>query len=166
MFLVCFKQQIWLQNYARTLDEMEYYRKFIYILGIVTITSNSHGVDFKKKILPMLEKKCMSCHREPYKTDFGRTKKPKGNLILNTPEGIKKGDKGKAIVANNPNASSIYKRVKLEKNHDRFMPPLGKEDPLTKQELKDLENWIKKGADTGDWKGTNFKNTIIKSVKP
>ena len=73
----------------------------------------------------------MSCHREPYKTNFGRTKKPKGNLILNTPEGIKKGDKGKAIVAKNPSASSIYIRVTLKKEHDKFMPPQGKEEPLT-----------------------------------
>ena len=145
---------------------MEYYRKFIYILIIVIITSNSRGIDFKTKVLPMLEKKCMSCHREPYKTNFGRTKKPKGNLILNTPGGIKKGDKGKAVVANNPSGSSIYRRVTLEKNHDRFMPPQGKEDPLTEKELKDLENWIKKGADTGDWKGKTFKNTVPKSVKP
>ena len=108
----------------------------------------------------------MSCHREPYKTNFGRTKKPKGDLILNTPEGIKNGDKGKAIIAKNPGASSIYKRVTLKKDHDRFMPPQGKEKPLTKEELKDLKNWIKEGADTGDWKGKTFKNTVPKSVKP
>ena len=108
----------------------------------------------------------MSCHREPYKTNFGRTKKPKGNLILNTPEGIKKGDKGKAIVAKNPSASSIYIRVTLKKEHDKFMPPQGKEEPLTTKELKNLEEWIKPGADTGDWKGKNFENTLPRSINP
>ena len=111
------------------------------------------GSDFTKTVLPTLQKKCMSCHREPYKTKYGRIKKPKGKLILNTPNGIKK-----SVLPNNPNQSLLYKRVTLDKEDDKFMPPLGKEEPLTEKELKNLRDWIQSGAKTDNWKGTNFNN--------
>ena len=93
----------------------------------------------------------MSCHREPYKTKYGRVKKPKGKLILNTPNGLKK-----SVIPNNPEKSPLFKRVTLEKEDDNFMPPQGKEDPLTKNELKYLRDWIQSGAKTGTWKGTDL----------
>ena len=111
------------------------------------------GSEFTKNVLPTLQKKCISCHREPYKTKYGRIKKPKGKLILNTPNGIKK-----SILPNNPNQSLLYKRVTLDKEDDKFMPPLGKEEPLTEKELKNLRDWIQSGAKTDNWKGTNFNN--------
>ena len=111
------------------------------------------GSEFTKNVLPTLQKKCMSCHREPYKTKYGRIKKPKGKLILNTPNGIKR-----SVTPNKPNESLLYKRVTLDKEDDKFMPPQGKKEPLTKEELKNLKNWIQSGAKTDNWKGTNFKN--------
>ena len=111
------------------------------------------GSEFTKTVLPTLQKKCMSCHREPYKTKYGRIKKPKGKLILNTPSGIKR-----SVTPNKPNQSLLYKRVTLDNEDDKFMPPQGKEEPLTKEELKNLKNWIQSGAKTDNWKGTNFNN--------
>ena len=111
------------------------------------------GSEFTKTVLPTLQKKCISCHREPYKTKYGRIKKPKGKLILNTPNGIKR-----SVTPNKPNESLLYKRVTLDKEDDKFMPPQGKEEPLTKEELKNLKNWIQSGAKTDNWKGTNFNN--------
>ena len=114
-------------------------------------SSNLLGSEFIKKVLPTLQKKCMSCHREPYKTKYGRVKKPKGKLILNTQNGLKK-----SVIPNNPEQSPLFKRVTLEKEDDEFMPPQGKEDPLTKNELKNLRDWIQSGAKTGTWKGTDL----------
>ena len=129
-------------------------RVIINILAIGNfLSSNLHGSEFTKTVLPTLQKKCMSCHREPYKTKYGRIKKPKGKLILNTPNGIKK-----SVLPNNPNQSLLYKRVTLDKEDDKFMPPLGKEEPLTEKELKILRDWIQSGAKTDNWKGTNFNN--------
>ena len=111
------------------------------------------GSEFTKNVLPTLQKKCMSCHREPYKTKYGRIKKPKGKLILNTPSGIKR-----SVTPNKPNQSLLYKRVTLNKEDDKFMPPQGKEEPLTEKELKNLRDWIQSGAKTGNWKGSKFYN--------
>ena len=116
-------------------------------------TLHLYGSEFTKTVLPTLQKKCISCHREPYKTKYGRIKKPKGKLILNTPNGIKR-----SVTPNKPNESLLYKRVTLDKEDDKFMPPQGKEEPLTKEELKNLKNWIQSGAKTDNWKGTNFNN--------
>tara|TARA_B100001559_G_scaffold136592_1_gene114669 strand:- start:318 stop:716 length:399 start_codon:yes stop_codon:yes gene_type:complete len=111
------------------------------------------GSEFTKTVLPTLQKKCISCHREPYKTKYGRIKKPKGKLILNTPSGIKR-----SVTPNKPNQSLLYKRVILNKEDDKFMPPQGKEEPLTEKELKNLRDWIQSGAKTGNWKGSKFYN--------
>ena len=116
-------------------------------------TLHLYGSEFTKTVLPTLQKKCISCHREPYKTNYGRIKKPKGKLILNTPNGIKR-----SVTPNKPNESLLYKRVTLDKEDDKFMPPQGKEEPLTKEELKNLKNWIQSGAKTDNWKGTKFDN--------
>ena len=129
------------------------------VLRVITIflaigsfsSSNLLGSEFIRKVLPTLQKKCMSCHREPYKTKYGRVKKPKGKLILNTPNGLKK-----SVIPNNPEQSPLFKRVTLKKEDDEFMPPQGKEDPLTKNELKNLRDWIQSGAKTRGWKGTDL----------
>ena len=127
------------------------------LLGSLALVLPATAADFKKDVLPLLEKKCMSCHREAYKTSSGRTKKPKGKLILSTPAGIKAGgSEGDAIVAKNSAKSLAYTRVTLDKTDDDFMPPEDKGDPLTEAELKALKEWIDAGAETGDWKGTKF----------
>ena len=65
-------------------------RQIIFFLTIGNLsTLHLYGSEFTKTVLPTLQKKCISCHREPYKTKYGRIKKPKGKLILNTPNGIK-----------------------------------------------------------------------------
>ncbi len=117
--------------------------------------------DFEKDVLPVLENKCMACHREAYKTASGRTKKPKGGLRLDNPAEILKGgdsqeDGDASLTPKDSGKSLIYGRVTLDKDHDDFMPPEGKADPLTDAELKALKDWIDAGADFGDWKGTKF----------
>ena len=84
---------------------------------------------------------------------MAKSKKQKAWQILNTPNGIKR-----SVNLNKPNVSLLYKRVTLDKEDDKFMPPQGKEEPLTKEELKNLKNWIQSGAKTDNWKGSNFNN--------
>ena len=136
---------------------MNRYSLITTLLLFSALKITSSAADFKADVLPLLEKKCMSCHREAYKTSSGRTNNPKGKLILSTREGIKKGgSEGDAIVAKDSAKSLAYTRVTLDKDHDDFMPPEGKADPLTADELKALKEWIDGGAETGDWKGTKF----------
>lgn len=136
---------------------MNCYSYTITLFCLALLRISVPAADFQKDILPILEEKCMSCHREPYKTASGRTKKPKGKLILSTPDGIKKGgSEGDAIVAKDVEKSLVYKRTTLDKTDDDIMPPEDKGEPLTADELKALKEWIESGAETGDWKGTKF----------
>ena len=50
-------------------------------------------VDFEKQILPVFKAKCFKCHEKEHTDDTGKLKKPKGGLVLSTPEGVKKGGK-------------------------------------------------------------------------
>lgn len=99
----------------------------------------------------------MSCHRETYKDpERGRTRKPKGDLRMDTPEEIlKAGESEKvAVTPGKPDESEALARVLLPEDSDDFMPPKG--DPLTKEEVELLRKWIGEGAKFGAWKGTKF----------
>jgi hypothetical protein len=92
---------------------------------------------FRDAVLPILEKKCFSCH--------SATKK-KGGLRLDTEEFILLGGKNGAILtAGNPENSSIYLSMLLPEDDDNHMPPKGKPQ-LTLQEIAVFHQWIKEGA--------------------
>src|SRR5688572_28564668 len=96
-------------------------------------------VDFAKDILPIFRANCIACHNE---------KDREGELVLETPEAIRKGgETGPAVVAGK-GLESLLLRVsaKLEKP---FMPPRTNKVwayPLTPQELGLLKLWIDQGA--------------------
>lgn len=48
----------------------------------------------------------------------------------------------------------MFERVTLPPDEDDFMPPKGKADPLTPEEVDLLKRWIDEGADFGDWRGS------------
>jgi len=92
---------------------------------------------FRDAVLPILEKKCFSCH--------SATKK-KGGLRLDTEEFILLGGKNGAILtAGNPENSSLYLFMLLPEDDDNHMPPKGKPQ-LTPQEIAVFHQWIKEGA--------------------
>lgn len=95
---------------------------------------------FRDAVRPILEKKCFACHN-PNKT--------KGDLLMTTLEGIKKGGENGAIFTPfRPDSSQMIQMALLPEADDRHMPPQGKPQ-LTAEELKVLHFWIKKGADFG-----------------
>lgn len=127
--------------------------------AFASITSvSAQDVDFEKSILPILEEKCMSCHRAPY-TDprTERAKKPKSGYRMDTAELIGKGgDENEAnIVAGKGGESPVYKYTTLTEDDDWVMPPKG--DLLTKEQQDLIKKWIDEGAKMGEWKETKFK---------
>jgi WD40 repeat protein len=93
-------------------------------------------VDFTKEIMPILTDKCETCHSSSNK---------KGKYDLSTYEGLMKGGKrGAAIVPGKPDESLFFKLVSRKQRP--AMPPRGKGDPLTAQELALVQLWITQGA--------------------
>lgn len=130
------------------------------ILGLAlsaTRASAADKVDFEKQVLPILKAKCFKCHEKEHTDDTGKLKKPKGGLVLNTPEGIKKGGKedgDKVCQPGKGKDSTLYVSATLPASDDKAMPPDGKGDRVTKAELELIKQWIDGGADFGAWKGS------------
>lgn len=79
---------------------------------------------FADIIQPVLDKRCVSCH-----------KKKKGGLILTSKEYLLKGGKnGEAIKPGNPGESNLHTALLLPEDDDKHMPPQGKTQ-LTKDQV-------------------------------
>ncbi len=102
-----------------------------------TVTMRVGTSEYATVIAPILEMRCVGCHNE---------KKSKGNLRLDTPEGIEAGgDLGAVLVAMKPQESEIVVRLKLPLDDEDHMPPKAKPQPEAK-EIEAIESWIARGA--------------------
>jgi hypothetical protein len=117
-------------------------------------TAADAKADYQKEIWPILKENCLKCHKAAYKDPkTGRTKKPKGDFRIDSPQEIMKGSEdGDAIVPGKPDKSPLYVLTTLGEDHDDIMPPKG--DPLTKAQQELLKKWIAEGADFGTFKPT------------
>jgi hypothetical protein len=99
--------------------------------------STKKEVTFSKDIKPLFEKACFKCHGE---------EKQKGRLRVDSIEAIKKGgDNGPVIVIGKSEKSSLVHTI-AGLVEDMMMPPEGKADPLTKEEIGLVRAWIDQGA--------------------
>ncbi|MFT5883645.1 MAG: putative membrane protein [Arcticibacterium sp.] len=93
-----------------------------------------HVLIFEDVVEPILEKKCIQCHRSD---------KKKGELVMSSHEGIFKGGKGGSII--DKAHSELIRRVTLDPADEEFMPTDGK-TPLTRNEIEILKWWVAQGA--------------------
>ncbi len=109
-------------------------------------------VSFEKDIYPLVKNSCLDCHKPPYEDERGRTRKPKGDLVLVSKEGFEAGGEDGAIIeAGKPEDSPFYAMTILPIEHDEHMPPEGKADEWTDDQKALVKKWIEQGADYGDW---------------
>lgn len=115
-------------------------------------------VDFEKQILPILEERCIECHKAPFELN-GRIKEPKAGLRLDGAGHIMIGsDDGPVVIVDHPSRSSLYLRVTLPKSDDDIMPPKGETLSFYEQEL--IRKWIAQGVDFGKWVGATDRLDI------
>jgi len=107
------------------------------------------AVDFRTEVLPILKGRCIECHQDPA-TNSG--KRPKGGLRLDGKHWIMKGTRsGPVIVPGDPDLSTLYELISLDKDDPDLMPP--KSDGLSKTEIQTIRTWIAEGSSFGDWVG-------------
>jgi hypothetical protein len=125
---------------------------YLPILSLPFIASSAFGqIDFRKEVLPILQDRCIECHKAPYKQN-GKLKEPKAGLRLDGGAHILHGsDDGKVVVSNHPRESPLYQRIILPADDDDVMPPKG--DPLTTSQQEVIRKWIAQGVDFGTWVG-------------
>ena len=108
------------------------------------IPAADEPVSFNDHILPLFEKRCLSCHGETYVKN-GRTIKPTAGLQLNTHEMVLKGNlDGTVVTPGDPTVSTLYQVTILPDDDPELMPPKG--DPLTDEERTMIKRWILEGA--------------------
>lgn len=94
-------------------------------------------VTFDKDIKPLFEKSCFKCHGE---------EKQKAKLRVDSLASIKKGsENGEVLVVGKSDKSSIVHTI-AGLVEDMMMPPEGKADPLTKEQIGLVRAWIDQGA--------------------
>lgn len=99
--------------------------------------SDKKGVTFAKDIKPLFEASCVKCHGP---------EKQKADLRLDSLEAaLKGGEGGKCIVPGNSAKSGLVHAVS-RLDEDSAMPPEGKADPLTKEQVGLIRAWIDQGA--------------------
>jgi hypothetical protein len=104
--------------------------------GFVDKPTQDQLAFFEKKIRPVLTDNCYKCHS-------AEAEKLKGELLLDTRDGLRKGGTtGPSIVPGNPDRSTLIKALH-GKNPDTAMPPKGK---LPDAVIADFEAWVKMGA--------------------
>ena len=99
--------------------------------------STKKDVTYAKDIKPLFEKSCFKCHGPD---------KQKGKLRLDSLEAVKKGgEDGEVIVAGKSEKSTLVHAI-AALDPDMTMPPEGKGDPLTKEQIGLVRAWIDQGA--------------------
>jgi hypothetical protein len=92
---------------------------------------------YEAAIQPLLEARSYSCHNE---------KKAKGNLVMTKIDRFLKGGKdGTPWKPGEPENSLLIKRLLLDADDKKHMPPKGKPQ-LSEREISLLHQWIGKGA--------------------
>jgi Planctomycete cytochrome C len=101
-------------------------------------------IDFDRDIQPILATSCIRCHGP---------EKPRSRFHLDNREAALKGgnENTNDIVPGDSSKSLLIKYV-ARQVPDMEMPPVGKGDPLTPQQIAMLRNWIDQGA---GWSTTN-----------
>jgi hypothetical protein len=100
----------------------------------------SQKVDFNTQVKPIINKKCIACH--------GGVKRESDFSLLFRQDAMAKAKSGKfAIIPGNASGSELIRRINSHDPEER-MPY--KKDPLTKEEIEVLTEWINEGAQWGD----------------
>lgn len=95
-----------------------------------------HSTAFESAAI-IFEQNCVVCHGE---------NKQKGDLRLDTKEGLLKGGKAGSLLAANGSESVLLERILLPIEDDDHMPPKEKKQ-LTEIEISFLSWWVKNGAE-------------------
>lgn len=137
-------------------------QKTVLIIGVLVVLvagyvllMPSRTVDFSADVKPILNNKCISCH--------GGVKAKGGFSVLFRDEALAKTESGKpAIIPGDPGASEMIRRITINDPEER-MPY--KHEPLSKEEIKILKQWIKQGAKWGDhWAYLPVKETSVPAI--
>ena len=100
--------------------------------------ATKQGVTYDKDIKPIFEKSCFKCHGP---------EKQKAKLRVDSLAAVKKGgEDGDVLSVGKSEKSRLVHSVARILDEDENMPPEGKGDPLTKDQVALIRAWIDQGT--------------------
>lgn len=110
------------------------------IAAVFIFSTGRKKIDYSTQVKPILNQKCISCH--------GGVRSKAGFSLLFRSEALANTESGKpAIIPGDPDNSEMIRRINLKDPEER-MPY--KHEPLSKDEINILRQWIKEGANWGE----------------
>lgn len=110
------------------------------ILFASASTFISGALDYEDDIMPIFVKKCADCHSRA-------SGKSKGGLRLDDPEHLLgRLGKNNLIIPGDWDASYLFITLYRPEGHEDAMPPEGKGERLTPDEVELVQQWIIEGA--------------------
>ena len=104
----------------------------LFLAAVVAQGADTAAI-FDQKVKPLLAHHCYDCHSE-------KSKELKGNLKLDSLDGIMKGgDNGPAVVPGDVENSFLLRAIRYQEA-DYQMPPSGR---LSDEEIAGIEAWVK-----------------------
>lgn len=111
-------------------------------------------IDFARDIQPIFEASCLRCHGP---------ERPKSRFRLDSREAALKGGENGVDIFPGDSAKSPLIHYVAGLVEDMEMPPAGKGEPLTPEQIGLLRAWIDQGA---NWRATNAQSLVAFSVAP
>ena len=127
------------------------YLPCLVLLCTLLSVSGTAALDYEKDIMPIFEKKCSDCHSK-------NSKKIKGGLRLDDPVHFQKRfSKDSLVIPGDWDASMLFITLYRPADDEDAMPPKGKGERLTKEEVKLVQQWITEGAPINGDRGKRGK---------
>lgn len=114
---------------------------------LALMATSALALDYKRDILPIFEKKCFDCHS-------AEAKELKGGLKLDDEAHFhQRFAKNDVVIPGDWDASYLFVSVVTPPGEEGAMPPKGKGERLTEEEIRAVAQWIYEGARIGREKG-------------
>lgn len=114
-------------------------KAFIFVLSLFLSVSLS-ALDYEKDIMPVFVKKCAECHSNESGT-------AKGGFKVDDPDHLLgRLSKNSLVVPGDWDASYLFITLYRPPGHEDAMPPEGKGERLTPDEVELVQRWITEGA--------------------
>jgi hypothetical protein len=115
-------------------------RFFSIILVLTVFAPSLEGLDYEDDIMPILVKKCADCHSDA-------SGKAKGGFKVDNPRHLLgRLQKNNLVVPGDWDASYLFITLYRPEGHEDAMPPKGKGERLTSEEVTLVQRWITEGA--------------------
>ena len=122
-------------------------RRVVFFFGSVASVSVSMAVEYEKDIMPIFMEKCADCHSN-------ESGKSKGGLKFDDPAHFHgRFSKNSVVVPGDWDASYLFLTLFRPADDKDAMPPEGKGERLTQDEVKLVMQWIADGAEINGERG-------------